>query len=122
MTACPGSARALLHCWPTAAQRRRGCIAWRGFSSVNERSWVFQVLLVDRVERPISQRSDSAGWIVAGILWKVGGTRHEQIVHVPTLQIAVERAGLWVRAHYRAAAGMRRLIRHDVEMASTRQL
>ena len=66
------------------------------------------------------QRAHGAGRIVAGVLRKSGGAHHEQVRHVPDLQMLVDRAGAGIGAHHKAADDVRGLIRHAAPVAGHR--
>src|SRR5262245_10240089 len=82
--------------------------------SMDQRPRVFEILVADRRRRPERQRGDGGGRIVAGILRERAGAEHEQVRHVPALQITIERAGFGIAPHDRAAVDMRRLVHGDV--------
>src|ERR1700736_257692 len=96
----------------------RGC--W--LSNLHERAGTLQVVVYDRVCRPIGERAHSIRGIIPGVLREGRGTHDEQIGHVPALQIAIERAGPGLDAHNGTAAGVRCLVHGDVVMTATRVL
>src|ERR1700753_890586 len=73
-----------------------------------------QVAIADRIRSPICEGADRQRWVIAGVLREGAGPEHEQIRHVPALQISVERAGLGIAAHDSAAVDVRCLILADV--------
>src|SRR4051794_6944811 len=77
---------------------------------IDERSWVLQILITNRRRRPIGERAQRSGGVVAGVLRIGACARHEQIGHVPALQIAIDRARRSIGAHDSATTYMRRLI------------
>ena len=87
--------RAALHAWTSGPGFFRYCVR------------------IASADQKASARN-RAGRVVAGVLRKGARAHDEQVRHVPALQIAVERAGLRVRPHDRAAAQMRRLVLGDV--------
>src|ERR1700677_5136058 len=91
-------------------------------SRMDERSGVLEVLRTDGGGRPGGKGAHRAGRVVAGVLRKRGGAHHEQIGHVPALQIAVERAVARGVAHDGAAVEMRGLIGRDVVRRLARTL
>src|SRR5215470_17077258 len=91
-------------------------IVYRMASLLRERARLLQVSLAYRFRRPIGQRSDQAGWVVAQSLRKRRGAGHEHVVHVPTLQVAVDGAGVGIDAHDRAAVEVGGLVAHAVEV------
>src|SRR5215469_1678910 len=93
-----------------------------GLSGLHERAGTLQVPVYDRVRRPIGERAYRVGRIIPGVLWEGGGTHDEQVGYVPTLQIAVQRAGLGIGAHDRTTAGVRRLVHRNVIGARARLL
>src|SRR6202000_2106883 len=77
---------------------------------MNQRPRIFEILRANGRRRPMSERANRTGRIVAGILRESAGALDEQIGHVPALQIFVERAIPRIVTHDRAAAEMRGLI------------
>src|ERR1700712_768492 len=73
-----------------------------------------QVLRADRVRRPIGERGQRSGRVVAGVLREVARARHEQVWNVPALAESIDGAGSRVGSHHRAAAEMGRLVLRDV--------
>src|ERR1700722_7868969 len=86
---------------------------------MHERTWLLEILLGDRLGRPISQRAKRAGRVVAMLLWEYGGALNEQGFRVPGLQIAAHHAGLWVRTHHGSTGAMGGVIGHDGEVLRT---
>src|ERR1700689_4780376 len=60
-------------------------------SRMDKRSRVLEVLGPDRLGRPVGERRDRVGRIVAGVLRKGARAHDEKVGNVPTLQIAVDR-------------------------------
>src|ERR1700716_1759833 len=77
---------------------------------IDERSWVLQILIADRRGRPIGERAQRSGGVIASVLRIGTRTHHEQIWHVPALQITIERARRPIGPHNGAPAQMRRLV------------
>src|SRR4030088_2628434 len=73
---------------------------------IDQRPRLLEILVSDGVRRPIGERANGERRVVAGVLRKRAGAEHEQIRDVPTLEIAVDRAGLGIRGHDRAAVQM----------------
>src|SRR6185437_12435788 len=57
-------------------------------SRLHQRSGVLEILVADRIRRPIGQRADGTGRVVAGVLRKHRRAHDEHVRHVPALQIA----------------------------------
>src|SRR3984957_1561340 len=83
-------------------------------SRMDEGSRVLEVLGPDRFGRPVGERRDRTGRIVAGVLRKGARTHDEKVGNVPALLVAVDRAGRGVGSHDRAAAQVRRLVLGNV--------
>src|SRR5580658_9179356 len=84
-----------------------------GASYRNQAAGVLQVLVLERVDRPISQRAQRAGRVPRGILRIGGCADDEHIRYVPRLQVAVDDAGFRIVAHHRSARVVCRLILSD---------
>src|ERR1700722_11823381 len=84
------------------------------FLCIDQFSRILEISVSDRVRRPERQGAHGECRVVSGVLRKRAGAEHEQIRNVPTLQVPVEHAGLWIRAHDRAAVEVRGLIGCDV--------
>src|SRR5262245_8588081 len=69
-----------------------------------ERSWIPQVLLPHRRGRPEGKRAQRSGRVVAGVLRIGTCTHHEQIWHIPALQIAIDCTCARIGPHDGAAA------------------
>src|SRR5580704_4881761 len=81
---------------------------------MDERPWVLEVLGADRRGAPESERRDGVGRVVAGVLWKRARALHEQVRHIPALQIDVDGAVARIGPHDGAATQMRGLVGGDV--------
>ena len=103
----------------SAAQRRAAIDGGARYASTSGPGF-FRYWLRIAVGRPERQRRDRAGRVVAGVLRERARAQHEQVRHVPALQIAVERAGLRIGAHDGAAVEMRGLVGGDVVGALAR--
>src|ERR1700757_3991804 len=77
---------------------------------MDERPRVLEILGADRSGTPVGQRRDCAGRVVTDVLGKGTGALHEQVWHIPALQINVERAVAGGRSQDGAAAQMRGLV------------
>src|SRR5215467_3151826 len=77
---------------------------------MDERPRVLEILGADRRGTPVGQRRDCTGRVIAGVLGKGASALHEQVWHIPALQIDVERAVAGGRSHDGAAAPMRALV------------
>src|SRR5580658_7799993 len=97
---------------PSRTRRTPGPI--RPPSGMHQCAGGLEVLLSDRLRRPVGQRADNPRGVVPIVLWERVGARGEDIRHVPRLQVAVERGRPWVVAHDRASTGMGALIDRDV--------
>src|SRR5271165_3345380 len=86
-------------------------------SDLYERARTLQVLVYDRVRRPIGECADRIRGIIAGVLREGGGTHHEQVGYIPALQVAIRRAAPGIGTHDRTAAGMSRLVHRNVAVA-----
>src|SRR5262249_42011406 len=73
---------------------------------MDERPRVLEILGADRGGAPVGERRDGAGRVVAGVLWKRARALHEQVRHIPALQIPVDCAVARIGAHDGAAAHM----------------
>jgi hypothetical protein len=49
-----------------------------------------QILVYDRVRRPIGECADGIRGIVPGVLLEGGGTHYEEVGYIPALQIAIQ--------------------------------
>src|SRR6202012_5132993 len=71
--------------------RTRGVVAQdMRVLSIDQRAWIFQIPVADRRCRPIGKGTNGPGRIISGILRKCRGTLHEQVRHVPTLEVFIE--------------------------------
>src|SRR5262245_18231042 len=94
----------------------RRCPA-RASSRRHERALALEVFRRDGVCRPVGEPADETRWIVGGVLRKQRRAHDEKIVGVPGLAVAIDRAGLRIRAHHGAAGVVRRLVGHHVVIA-----
>src|SRR5882757_8181842 len=107
--------------WSPFWQEREGPRAVRMIASrPHQRAWALEIVLHDCACAPIGKRPDSAGRVVAAVVREDRGAHDEQIVGVPGLQIAVDRAGLGVGAHDGAAGVVHGLRSAAVEVAAAR--
>src|ERR1700756_5488545 len=83
-------------------------------SGMDERARVLEILRSDCRGGPKGECAYRIGRIVTGILRKCACTEHEQVGHIPTLQISVHRAVAGIVAHDGAAVEMRGLIHSNI--------
>src|SRR5215468_10023527 len=88
-------------------------------SDLYEGAGTLQILVYDRVRRPIGERADRIRGIIPGVLREGGSSHYEKVGYIPALQIAIQRAALGISAHDCTAAGMRRLVHRNVVGALT---
>src|SRR5882672_7720062 len=82
----------------------------------DQRAWVANVVLLDRIGRPTGQHADRLGGAVRGVLRERAAAHHEQIRNVPRLQVFVDDAGRRIAAHHGATDVVRALVARETEM------
>src|SRR5262245_32049097 len=81
--------------------------------ALHHRAGLFRVDLLDAVSGPAGQHADGRGRSLGCVLREGAAAHHEQVRHVPGLQVLVDHAGRGVGSHHRAADVVRALVGDD---------